>query len=412
MDAFEDDEKIETEIKSLCRKDKPQRVRFRNCFVTLFVKNNQYIIDVSELAKNGTVTYCCRSPLEKAPSTGALHYHYYVEFDAKKSMRQIKELFRNNTINIQKRQGNAQEARLYCTRDYYSKKHKMKKDQYTCVHPEETITEAGKLSAPGTRSDWEAIYEACKDLKRSIRSILDEFPKHAVRHEKRIRECRASVRRDFWCGQKFEREVIVRYGDAGTGKDYDVYEKYGAENIYEMTRDENGAVWWDGYEGQDVLLISDFKWWLTRARLLNICGSRMVRANIKGATEWFTGTKVIITSNFPIEQWYSNWDDTGVVDPAFVSRLTAVEKYEMEEEAEPVDYSILKPVLVKKPNWRARAKAKLRKKNKKRKKRGGGIVLPPTSGPLEKNKILPKEKKQEVWAAVLEYGGASGGSKS
>lgn len=373
------------------KRDPVSHSRLRNAFVTLFSDKNEYVIPPSELHKSENVQWLVRSP-EELTTTGRSHYHYGVQFTKKMSFREIKKLFRNNTINIKPMKGTPEQVALYCSPDFFSKKKGLKKSEYTTIQRdgnEQIILGAPK--SPGARTDWESIYAACKDLTRPIRSILDEFPKHAVRYEQHIRRSRARVRYEQHIGKKFNRELIIRTGVAGTGKDYDVYAEYGAENVYELAKDENGAVWWDGYEGQDVLLISDWNNTLTRARLLNITGDRMVRVNIKGGTEWWTGTKVVITSNFPIETWYHDWDGTKYVDDALVSRIDRLELYELKEESERVDRSVLAGLVVRKENWRLKTKRAARE-NRKKKKGGGGLVLPPSSGQNCQNKMESKVK--------------------
>lgn len=279
----------------------------------------------------------------------------------------------------------------------------MTKWQYTCV--DRKFEELGELPEPGKRSDWEEVYELCKDPLVTEREIFDQFPKLAVRYGRAIRQARADARRDEFMATHFDREVHIITGDAGTGKDFDVRAQYGAENVYELCRDENGAVWWDGYTGQDVLLISDFKWWLTRARLLNICGDRMVRTNIKCGTEWWTGTKVVITSNYKFQEWYNNWERCdSVVDPAFTSRITTHKHYRYAPgEQHKLDTSILTPEVVWKENHRQKKKRKQRKRAAERakakrkkleaaKKRVSETVLPETPEAVSKEKNVGERK--------------------
>lgn len=388
---------------------KKQVLRVRNVCITDFTtkikksRNGDKVLNTPSIlytAFPGKISYIQRSPLELAPETKKPHYHWYVEFSDKVSVEFIKrELFQDEKIHIEPRYGTQQQAINYCTGAHFSKTRKQFKHMYTLANPTDQPLICGYPKAPGRRKDWVRVNDA---IKRGCTAteIFEEFPMKSVVYRKHILFAVAQERHTRFQGEEIERTVIVRTGNAGTGKDHSVYEEYGAENVYELCRDENGSVWWDGYEGQDVLLISDFKWWLTRARLLNITGNRMVRVSYKGGTEWFTGTTVVITSNYRVENWYPDtegigWKGKGKVDPAFASRVDEHEHWEYEDLAQD-EVSMPKAKVIKKPNYRKRAKliaALKRNKKKEKKKRKSGVSITPR--PLGEETVSQK-------AAVLE----------
>jgi len=65
-------------------------------------------------------------------------------------------------------------------------------------------------------------------------------------------------------------KVIVLWGDAGSGKTRFVYDNHKIEDIYKLNVNSNGALWFDGYESQSVLLIDDFNGWIQYRDLLTI----------------------------------------------------------------------------------------------------------------------------------------------
>lgn len=118
-------------------------------------------------------------------------------------------------------------------------------------------------------------------------------------------------------------EVDVLWGEAGSGKTKSVYEKYGFENIYNVTN-INDKVWFDGYNGESILLLDDFYGWIQWGYFLKITDGYPIRLDVKTRSSWACWTRVIITSNkHPIE-WYPNKLVNGKLSDEFVRRLSSV----------------------------------------------------------------------------------------
>ena len=60
-------------------------------------------------------------------------------------------------------------------------------------------------------------------------------------------------------------EVVVYWGPPGTGKTRRAQFEAG-KDAYWLRKpiSRNGALWWDGYEGQDVVVIDEFYGWIAR----------------------------------------------------------------------------------------------------------------------------------------------------
>lgn len=56
------------------------------------------------------------------------------------------------------------------------------------------------------------------------------------------------------------REVYtyVLYGNTGVGKTHAAYEIFGVDNVYRLVMGDNQALWFDGYEGEPVLLLDEY----------------------------------------------------------------------------------------------------------------------------------------------------------
>lgn len=100
-------------------------------------------------------------------------------------------------------------------------------------------------------------------------------------------------------GEFREVEVIVLWGEAGTGKSKQANE----EGAYALASFK--PEWWDGYDGHEVIHIEDYYGGLPYTRFLRILDGYKIALPIKGGFMWSQYTKVYITSNKPPSEWYS-----------------------------------------------------------------------------------------------------------
>ena len=149
----------------------------------------------------------------------------------------------------------------------------------------------------GVRTDLIEFRDAIKrnaddaELFEEHLPILAKYP----RLENRLRQSylKASTR-------EFRNvQVIVHWGDAGTGKTRKPYE----EGAYLFDDYENG--WWDGYEGESVICLDDFYGGIKYAFLLRLLDGYQCRLKIKGGFTYAQWSKVYITSNKPPSEWYA-----------------------------------------------------------------------------------------------------------
>lgn len=105
--------------------------------------------------------------------------------------------------------------------------------------------------------------------------------------------------------------VTVIQGPTGTGKSRHCKEQY--PGAYWKQRSN----WWDGYEGQETVIIDEFYGWLPFDLLLRICDRYPLLVETKGGQVNFTAKNIIITSNTVPERWYKN-----VYFKSFARRVT------------------------------------------------------------------------------------------
>jgi len=155
----------------------------------------------------------------------------------------------------------------------------------------------------GKRNDLAEVYERIKE-GASLSAITEEFPANAIRYRRGITDVIAQRQREQFTSGRRELECVVLWGDPGTGKTRSVYDAYGFRDVY--TLNTSDALWFDGYEGQPVLLIDDFRGWIKFNFLLKMLDIYPLRLPVKGSFSYAGWTKVYITSNHAPDTWYSS----------------------------------------------------------------------------------------------------------
>jgi len=219
---------------------------------------------------------------EIAPSTGTPHLQGYTAWDNPRSLDKF-ALFFEKKIHIERPRGTAKQCADYCK----------KPDTKDPTKPAPGWEEFGELPRQGERTDWcvaveelksgipvEDVVENQPQLLPCIRA-LDSFKARMLK----------PLRRDV--------EVIVLWGEAGSGKSSYAYDNH--PDLYSKPPSK----WWDGYSGQDVILFDDFYGYIPYSELLNVLDRYPYHAEVKGGYVWAQWKKVIITSNKHPKEWYS-----------------------------------------------------------------------------------------------------------
>lgn len=134
------------------------------------------------------------------------------------------------------------------------------------------------------------------DEGKSVSDVADAHFGHFLRYRQSINAyCEMkSVKRDF------ATEVIVLWGDTGTGKTRYAYEQ-GATPVF---FDKGGFI--HGFEGQEKLIFDDFDPdMLSRSRFLTLTDRYPCVVNVKGGSRNWAPKVIYITSNHDPRSWYN-----------------------------------------------------------------------------------------------------------
>lgn len=161
----------------------------------------------------------------------------------------------------------------------------------------------------GKRMDLEAVKRKLDEGGTMLDVAEDHFGAFC-RYERGFR----SYKRMKTKARNHAMEVHVYWGAAGTGKSRKAMEEN--PGAYWKQRGE----WWDGYDGQEVVVLDDFYGWLKWSTLLRVCDRYPLMVETKGGQAQFIAKKIIITSNKPWSEWYENMPHSEALE----RRLTTI----------------------------------------------------------------------------------------
>lgn len=219
---------------------------------------------------------------------GTPHLQGYVYYKDKISFSTVKQMIPR--AHIEQARGTARENRVYCTKEH-------------------NFIEYGDMPQQGKRTDLIEFRNAVLNEGIDKFEAYERFPDIMVRYRHAYNDMFALYLEKKAIEQfkkKIKPEVTAIIGPPGVGKTMSVYTAHEPEEVYkiEVADGSAGSTFWDGYRGQDVILIDDFHNNLKLDYMLRLLDAYPQKLNIKGGHVYRVATKIYITSNIPVEQWY------------------------------------------------------------------------------------------------------------
>ncbi len=218
---------------------------------------------------------------------GTVHYQGYVHLFTKKRLSTLKGI--NPRAHWETRRGSHREAKRYCTKD-------------ETRSPDGMIVEFGEEPSPGTRCDLEDI-KLMIDEGETDKAIADEHFGSYVRYFKGFDRYRTLSEKP----RDSHTYCKVLWGPSRTGKStramYEARLYAEGEEPYVLPRPQ-GKAWFDGYNGQKVVILDEFYGWLPFDLLVRMIDQLPLIVEKKGGTVQFRAELVIITSNRQPREWY------------------------------------------------------------------------------------------------------------
>lgn len=221
------------------------------------------------------------------------HYQGYVYFDNRQRFGTVKQFL--GRAHLEPQRGSCEQAIAYCKKD----------GQWT-----EWGHEPDSHGIVAQREKWKTIVDLAERGELEQLKLL--FPGEYVRYGGRLRSLR--LRPTTVIQGNLENEWWV--GLSGTGKSKTLWQTYPEHYGKDLNK------WWDGYQDEEIVAIEEWspKYEMLASKLKVWADRYPFNAEIKGGTLLkIRPKKVIVLSNYTIEQCFPNPEDQGPLKRRFKS---------------------------------------------------------------------------------------------
>lgn len=227
-----------------------------------------------------------KGQLECGADTGYLHWQILAYFRKKVTISHVKEIF-GDGIHVELTKSKASEEYVW------------KED----TRVQGTQFEMGQKSINrNSDTDWQQVWENAKS--GNLMAIPDDIRIRCYHTLKRIRK--------DYDEPTLRENVVVHcfWGEPKTGKSHKAWHDattFGTPYIKGST-----TKWWDGYQGQDCVIIDEFRGQIGLEHLLKWFDKWPCSVEEKGGQMALKATKFWIISNLSPEQWYPGLDEASL----------------------------------------------------------------------------------------------------
>lgn len=244
---------------------------------------NNWTHDDLAILKNADTKYIIWGK-EIAPTTLTPHLQGFTLLHQKTTMKRAKEILGIPRMHLEPRRGTTQQAIDYCKKDGLWEDHG-----------------AINIIQPNTLKDqWGEVIALAEN--GMMDTIKDQYPRLYLTYFKTLMSIKAyknvplqgELQHEWW------------YGPTGTGKSRQAWDLYPDHYSKAVNK------WWDGYYGQEVVVIEEWepKNEMTASKLKIWADRYPFPAEIKGGTlQRVRPTKIIVTSNYTIDECFPNPQD-------------------------------------------------------------------------------------------------------
>ncbi len=290
----------------------PQVAKYAHWVFTLNNPTDAEVADVNAwhgLARVKYVVYQHEmgAPEEENPHTA--HLQGYVQMNHRTRLPALKMLQRR--AHWENRKGTHEEARSYCVKEYTR----------TAVGIEEGIPVTGR----GVRTDLHDYRDAVIAGVSPADIVRDDdlYPVMA-KHPRLRSQIEMALNLD---SRTWMTEVHIKWGVTGAGKSHWARETYPGAFWLSPPRDK--ACWWDGYRGQETVVIDEFKGWIAQEQFKRLADKYPLQVETKGGMMPFLAKRIIVLSNYEPTTWWS-----GGMQAATDRRITSCQHMQQAWEGE------------------------------------------------------------------------------
>lgn len=212
---------------------------------------------------------------------GTPHLQGYLNLGAKRQRLTAMKKLIGLRAHLEVAQGDDLQNQKYCTKD-------------------NDFVEFGVPQFAGKRNDLQGACDLLKESKK-VNDVALTFSSTYVKYHRGFEALQSQL--TAGSPRNWKTKVTVLVGPPGSGKSRycaGIADRDYKNSTYYKPRGE----WWDGYEGDECVIIDDFYGWLKYDELLKITDRYPYRVPVKGGYRQFVAKCILITSNVDIEEWY------------------------------------------------------------------------------------------------------------
>lgn len=265
---------------------------FMRARTVCFTWNNYDDFDVvllENLEAKDTVRYLVAQT--EVGASGTPHLQGYLELYRPLSLAALKKMF-SPAVHFEARRGTQAEAIAYCQKDDSA----LPGNDYQYIEF-------------GTPSRSTMSVDLVDDIMAgaSMKDIALSHPMAFLKGHNGILALKETITEP----RKEEPEVVVYWGETGTGKSYCAHRRW--PDAYVIASPETkGATWWfEKYDGQDTTIFDEFACQIPLQKFLKFLDRYEFRVQYKGGSSQFRSNRIVICSNFDPNDWYSDSASVG-----------------------------------------------------------------------------------------------------
>lgn len=242
--------------------------------------------------------------------SGVVHLQGYVEFKKRQRLSSIKKLAPFARAHFEPRRGSRKQASEYA------------------LKADSRIAEGVKFGSvseatQGKRTDIMRVKEAMDEGARDGDLWEEHFPQMVNNHKAFAKYREIITKKRAW-----PMDCRVYWGPTGTGKTRAVYDEFDLEEIYSVPDAKGSGTYWDGYDGQRVVLVDEmygsrFSWGF----LLRLTDRYPFNVPVHGGSVNFSSKIIIFTSNLHPGLWYKTGGYLWNNENPFARRVTEVRSF-------------------------------------------------------------------------------------
>lgn len=239
--------------------------------------------------------YICFAP-EITPTTHKFHWQGYVYFKDIKSIKAtVRSLRLGKEIKVLKSEGSGRQNKVYIKGPYTDKNNKTKplnKD----------FEEYGVVPSQGKRTDLIILKDKLMNRECCVDDIVCEDPIKYHQYGRTLNKIEDIALRKKWRTKMTKGLWYV--GATGVGKSEIVFKDYDPSTHYVYPYDKG---WWDGYTGQGIVIINEFRGQIKYGELLELCDwtPKTVKRRNREPIPFLAHTILITSCSYPSKIYYN-----------------------------------------------------------------------------------------------------------